>query len=286
MHAVFEHSRASGSNLLVLMAIADNADDEGAAYPKQETIARKARMSVRTVQRCIQDLRDLGELEYLRKDQRLNNNYIVVVAQLKGPAPTRQPDGSEPEMSGRDDTDVTSETSPDEDTRQVDGPGRQVGGDTVGGCDTTLVASHNSHITSTHTPRAREAFGPSLIPPGVCVQAAQATEKDHRPCHPDCCHGRNTTQGMCFPAVLVTRFASKLIGVAPDAAIADVLDWARNDRPPAGVADGDDFKHWRDRWNATRVRKTAPDAPKSSRAPGVAETDRYIDELEKRSRAS
>jgi len=41
---VWDHSAASGSFLLMLLAIADFADDDGNAYPSVPTLARKCRM--------------------------------------------------------------------------------------------------------------------------------------------------------------------------------------------------------------------------------------------------
>jgi hypothetical protein len=59
---VWEFSRASGTDLLVLLAIADYASDTGVAWPAQTTIAKKARCSDRTVRRCIDNLVAAGEL--------------------------------------------------------------------------------------------------------------------------------------------------------------------------------------------------------------------------------
>lgn len=63
MSWVWEHSQATGRDLLVLLAIADRADDEGGgAWPSQSTIAAKTRISVRSVQRALDDLVEMGEL--------------------------------------------------------------------------------------------------------------------------------------------------------------------------------------------------------------------------------
>ena len=39
--AIWEYSQAKGSELLVMLAIADNADDHGKAYPSIQYIAKK-----------------------------------------------------------------------------------------------------------------------------------------------------------------------------------------------------------------------------------------------------
>src|SRR5918911_5044637 len=62
MSRVWEESRQSGGALLVLLAIADFADDAGVAFPSIRTLARKARLSGRQVQRVIAQLVQDGEL--------------------------------------------------------------------------------------------------------------------------------------------------------------------------------------------------------------------------------
>ena len=63
MDRVWEHSQQSSGALLVLLAIADFADDEGVAFPSVGTLARKARLSERQVQRVIGELVAAEELE-------------------------------------------------------------------------------------------------------------------------------------------------------------------------------------------------------------------------------
>jgi hypothetical protein len=63
MSWVWDHSEADGNARLVLLAIADNAHDDGKdAYPGQQELARKCRLGVRTVRRAIEELVALGEL--------------------------------------------------------------------------------------------------------------------------------------------------------------------------------------------------------------------------------
>jgi hypothetical protein len=62
MSRVWEGSRQSGGALLVLLAIADFADDDGLAFPSVRTLARKARLSERQVQRVLAELPAAGEL--------------------------------------------------------------------------------------------------------------------------------------------------------------------------------------------------------------------------------
>jgi len=60
---VWESSRSEGIDRLVLLAIADSASDHGGdAWPSVGTLADKAKISVRTVQRAVVRLVELGEL--------------------------------------------------------------------------------------------------------------------------------------------------------------------------------------------------------------------------------
>jgi hypothetical protein len=66
---VWEHSISEGTARLVLLAIAWHANEDGEdAFPAQETISEKCRISVRTVRRAIDELGDIGELQVLEYD--------------------------------------------------------------------------------------------------------------------------------------------------------------------------------------------------------------------------
>lgn len=88
MQWVWEHSDAGGTDRLVLLAIADAADDNGRnAWPSVATIASKCNVSERTVQRSIQSLEDAGELKVtkqggghggMRADRRPNRYALPV----------------------------------------------------------------------------------------------------------------------------------------------------------------------------------------------------------------
>ena len=56
--AIWRSPPCSGGDLLCLLAIADNADESGYAWPSIQTIARKAAMSERGAQKCIRKLAD------------------------------------------------------------------------------------------------------------------------------------------------------------------------------------------------------------------------------------
>jgi hypothetical protein len=62
MTRVWKHSRHKEGTLLVLLAIADFANDEGVAFPSMKTIAKKARMTIRNAQLAVRRLERAGEL--------------------------------------------------------------------------------------------------------------------------------------------------------------------------------------------------------------------------------
>lgn len=61
--AIWARPPCSGGDLLCLLAIADNADDEGYAWPSMDTIARKANLSERGARKCVRNLQDMGLIE-------------------------------------------------------------------------------------------------------------------------------------------------------------------------------------------------------------------------------
>jgi hypothetical protein len=63
---VWKCFKAKGGDLLVALAIADFADDEGNAYPSIATLSKKSRLSDRQVKRAIKNLESLNELQILR----------------------------------------------------------------------------------------------------------------------------------------------------------------------------------------------------------------------------
>lgn len=103
-------SKHAGSDLLVLLAIADSADDDGYAFPSVPTLGRKCRLSDRYVNKILAALRDSGELQIeLNKGPRGSNLYRVTVGlqPLNPSSPPEQEDtlnrssqGGEPGFRG------------------------------------------------------------------------------------------------------------------------------------------------------------------------------------------
>lgn len=81
MTKVWASSKAKGSQLLLLLAIADFADDEGKAFPSIKTLAEKTRLSTRQTTSNVQALEKLGELRVTRSNK--VNQYKIVVKRLQ-----------------------------------------------------------------------------------------------------------------------------------------------------------------------------------------------------------
>ncbi len=60
MAAMWEHGPTDGNELLVMLALADIANDEGVCWPSMATIGQRARMSERNARRVIRKLEEDG----------------------------------------------------------------------------------------------------------------------------------------------------------------------------------------------------------------------------------
>jgi hypothetical protein len=77
MTRVWKGSKQKGSRLLLLLAIADHADEMGFAWPGISLLAEKLRMSERQTKRLLAETEATGELYIDRRGY--NNRYIVTV---------------------------------------------------------------------------------------------------------------------------------------------------------------------------------------------------------------
>lgn len=76
---VWEHSTQKGTNLLLLLAIANIADTRGFAYPGVKRLAKDIRMSERNTQRAIHECEESGELEVRRNAGPHGTNIYWIV---------------------------------------------------------------------------------------------------------------------------------------------------------------------------------------------------------------
>jgi len=78
MAAVWKDSGHKGSALLLLLALADNADDDGFCWPGIEHLAAKIRMTPQSVINLSKKLEESGEI-YIDHNRRRGNRYLVTV---------------------------------------------------------------------------------------------------------------------------------------------------------------------------------------------------------------
>jgi hypothetical protein len=79
MSEVWEHSKSQATQLLLLLAIADYADDDGVAYPTIFQLSQKCRQSPRATSYQLASLQELGELVIVAKKGRGNRNQYRVI---------------------------------------------------------------------------------------------------------------------------------------------------------------------------------------------------------------
>ncbi len=101
MSALWARSTRQGSELLVLLALADWADDDGRCWPSVRSIARKARLSERGVQKILARLVDDGDVKVARnRGPHGTNRYVVIVP----PNRVHPPEPGSPPQTGQADT--------------------------------------------------------------------------------------------------------------------------------------------------------------------------------------
>lgn len=88
---VWQHSKQEGGALLVMLALADYADDQGYSFPAVSTLARKARLSERQTQRVLKLLVEAGEIKVLPNEGRAGSNLYQILRQPPMPAMPAMP---------------------------------------------------------------------------------------------------------------------------------------------------------------------------------------------------
>lgn len=85
MNWVYEHSRASGNDFVVLLTIADHCDENDECFPGRERLATRSRVSKATAIRSTKRLESLGELEIVKGGGgRVSNRYRLVRKDYEG----------------------------------------------------------------------------------------------------------------------------------------------------------------------------------------------------------
>jgi DNA-binding transcriptional ArsR family regulator len=112
---VWEHSRAAGNELLVLLRLADAANEESReAWPSVGNIAARTKLSERTVQRALRSLAEAGEIEVVEEGGRSSRGYRATVYRVlcqQGRQVVTDVAGATPE-AGRGDSAGTAGVTP------------------------------------------------------------------------------------------------------------------------------------------------------------------------------
>jgi hypothetical protein len=100
MSLVWEKSDHKGSELLTLLAIADNANDETAeAYPSLGLLSTKTRLAPRSVQYVLDKLYASGELELVKRGRWGVANLYRINTQALRHKPSKVKVKSEPKLT-------------------------------------------------------------------------------------------------------------------------------------------------------------------------------------------
>ena len=80
---VLDKSVHAGTDLLMLIVLADYSDDEGNSYPAVASLARKCRMKPRNANYILKSLQESGELRVLKNEgPKGTNRYRIMLASL------------------------------------------------------------------------------------------------------------------------------------------------------------------------------------------------------------
>lgn len=125
MTHIWNNSKHKSSRLLMMLAIADYANDSGTAYPSIETLAQRTRQTMRNAIRIIEKLEDSGELKSEKYGSPYGTNLYalkVKTTEKRRQKPSKRSSdilGAKPEMS-RDNS--GSQLSPDPSLPIIDDP--------------------------------------------------------------------------------------------------------------------------------------------------------------------
>lgn len=90
MANVWKHAEHEGGTLLILLALADYANQDGIAWPSIKNLASKARLSERQTQSILRDLEKAGEIKIEYETGRSNTNRYTLVGYSDDGKPTER----------------------------------------------------------------------------------------------------------------------------------------------------------------------------------------------------
>ena len=145
MTYIWDNSKASGSELLLLLAIADHSADDGYCWPTIETLAKKIRMSRWSVMRSVSSLVEKGELYVVKSNK--NNRYVVVMG--------RESEEIEQVLKQRKETSIGNNLSRSKLQRSTDATQiRSKGATQIRSTDATLIINEPSLEPKEHGDKA------------------------------------------------------------------------------------------------------------------------------------
>ena len=137
---VWKHHAAKGNARLVLLAMADTAQDDGTCWPGYEFLAAKTLLSERTVMRCVAALVEAGELTRIERPG-TTNRYIVAMCegcQIVTPRGVTERAGGVTALSRGGDTAVTRTVTTHQENRSArESSTRHAPTSTLGQCPTS-----------------------------------------------------------------------------------------------------------------------------------------------------
>ena len=83
MSRVWAHSQRKDGELLVMLALADFANDAGESWPSIPILAQKARLTERQTRRVLTKLEDVGEIRRVKSNGGRNrrNHYFITLSE-------------------------------------------------------------------------------------------------------------------------------------------------------------------------------------------------------------
>ncbi len=98
MSLVWEVSPTKGNELLMMLALADNANDQGWCWPSHDTLGDKNRVVPQSARRTLDALEEMGEIDiYNRLDEKHPDQHMSNVYHLR---PYAQGEAEPPELRG------------------------------------------------------------------------------------------------------------------------------------------------------------------------------------------
>jgi hypothetical protein len=88
---VFTHSKTKGSARVLMLAIADMANDDGECWPGKARLEKKVNVTLRNVIKLIQECERLGELAVTERPDTTNRYAIIGMAKSESVKKARAP---------------------------------------------------------------------------------------------------------------------------------------------------------------------------------------------------